>query len=219
MAMSNETMNLTERDDSNFFIRFVKYFIPWKGDKSSEVVRKIVFMCSIVLFSMSINQLKNYLVPSEEAKSYTKDVVEQYESDVLPACVGIHADIVDVQDAVRNHRRRGRRRLDLAEGIAEQAVALFRHIDRTGIVRIHAGKVASRIFRGPGKEDVGTDPGVDFQNLGKKAENGFGIVGIGSADIHDVILFSLENNHKIITKRRRLDNTCQRQKKGYNEKS
>ena len=79
MAMSNETMNMTERDDSNFFIRFVKYFIPWKGDKSSEVVRKIVFMFSIVLFSMSINQLKNYLVPSEEAKSYTRDVVEQYE--------------------------------------------------------------------------------------------------------------------------------------------
>ncbi len=80
MAMSNETANLTERDSSNFFLRFVKYFIPWKGDKSNEILRKIVFMGSIVLFSMSIDQLSDYLGASkEEQRSYIQDVVVKYE--------------------------------------------------------------------------------------------------------------------------------------------
>ena len=80
MAMSNETANLTERDSSNFFLRFVKYFIPWKGDGRSEIMRKVVFMASIVLFSMSIDQLSDYLGASrEEQKSYIQEVVVKYE--------------------------------------------------------------------------------------------------------------------------------------------
>ena len=80
MAMFNETANLTDRDDSNFFLRFVKYFIPWKGDKSSEVVRKAAFCASLVLFSMSLNKLSDYLGASrEEQKSYIQEVVVQYE--------------------------------------------------------------------------------------------------------------------------------------------
>ena len=30
MSMANETMNLSEKDDTNFFVRVVRYFIPWK---------------------------------------------------------------------------------------------------------------------------------------------------------------------------------------------
>ena len=33
MSMANETMNLSEKDDTNFFVRVVRYFIPWKGDR------------------------------------------------------------------------------------------------------------------------------------------------------------------------------------------
>jgi sortase B len=80
MAMFNETANLTERDGSNFFLRFVKYFIPWKGDKSNEIIRKIAFCGSIALFAMSLNKLSDYLGASrEEQKSYIQDVVIQYE--------------------------------------------------------------------------------------------------------------------------------------------
>jgi hypothetical protein len=46
MSMANETMNLSEKDDTNFFVRVVRYFIPWKGDGAGEVFRKIVFMFS-----------------------------------------------------------------------------------------------------------------------------------------------------------------------------
>ena len=82
MAMSNETANLTERDTSNFFLRFFKYFIPWKGDKRNEIIRKIAFCTSIALFSMSIDQLSDYLGASkEEQKSYIQQVVDEYEPE------------------------------------------------------------------------------------------------------------------------------------------
>ena len=53
MSMANETMNLSEKDDTNFFVRVVRYFIPWKGDRAGEVFRKIVFMFSICLLYTS----------------------------------------------------------------------------------------------------------------------------------------------------------------------
>ena len=39
MSMANETMNLSEKDDTNFFVRVVRYFIPWKGDGAGEGVK------------------------------------------------------------------------------------------------------------------------------------------------------------------------------------
>lgn len=81
MSMANETMNLTEKDDTNFFIRFFKYFIPWKGDSRGEVVRKIIFMFSIFLFCISLNQLKDFLAADKEELSYGQEVVNKYEPD------------------------------------------------------------------------------------------------------------------------------------------
>lgn len=110
MAMSNETINLTERDDSNFFVRFVKYFIPWKGDKSSEVVRKVIFMASIVLFSMSLNQLSDYLGASrEEQKSYIQEVVVKYEpkfDDNVNYEANTGSDDIDIANPEATHKKR-----------------------------------------------------------------------------------------------------------------
>jgi sortase B len=77
--MANETSNLKEKDNANFFIRFLKYFLPWKGDDRSEVMRKIVFMFSIVLFCFSLGQLEDFLKADEETKTYIQDVVVKYE--------------------------------------------------------------------------------------------------------------------------------------------
>lgn len=110
MAMSNETANLTERDTSNFFVRFVKYFIPWKGDKSSEIMRKAVFMVSIVLFSMSLGQLSDYLGASrEEQKSYIQDVVIQYEpkfDDDVNYDANTGGDDIDISNPEASNRKR-----------------------------------------------------------------------------------------------------------------
>lgn len=74
MSMANETINLAPKDESNFFVRFIKYFIPWKGDNKSEVIRKIFFAFSIVIFCISINQLKDFLQTDDEAKSYATQI-------------------------------------------------------------------------------------------------------------------------------------------------
>ena len=80
MSMANETRNISEKDDMNFFIRFIKYFIPWKGDKSGEVIRKIVFVFSIFLFAFSVNELTDFLKSDEAELNYAQEIVK-YEPD------------------------------------------------------------------------------------------------------------------------------------------
>ncbi len=63
MSMYNELSSLrhTEEKEENFFIRFFKYFVPWKGDGLSEIFRKLVFIASIVVFCYSMSDLSEYL--------------------------------------------------------------------------------------------------------------------------------------------------------------
>ncbi len=80
MSMANEICNITEKDNTNFFIRFIKYFVPWKGDKASEVVRKVVFMFSIFLFVFSLNELTDFLKTDEAELNYAQQIIK-YEPD------------------------------------------------------------------------------------------------------------------------------------------
>ena len=66
MSMANEAVDLSEKDETNFFIRVLKYFIPWKGDGAGEVVRKIVFMGSIAVFCFSLGKLSDFLKADEK---------------------------------------------------------------------------------------------------------------------------------------------------------
>lgn len=75
MSMANETTGINkERDNSNFFVRFFKYFVPWKGDRASEIFRKIVFVASIALFCTSVNQLTDFLETDKGAIEYTSQI-------------------------------------------------------------------------------------------------------------------------------------------------
>ncbi|SDA19017.1 sortase B [Ruminococcus sp. YE71] len=75
MSMTNETLGLEkQRDNSNFFVRFFKYFVPWKGDGAGEVIRKIIFVGSIVLFCSSINQLTDFLETDKETLEYSAQI-------------------------------------------------------------------------------------------------------------------------------------------------
>ena len=80
MSMANEVKNLSEQDNTNFFIRFIKYFVPWKGDGSSEIIRKIVFVFSIVLFVMSLNELTDFLKTDQAELNYAQSI-PKYEPD------------------------------------------------------------------------------------------------------------------------------------------
>lgn len=100
MSMANETMNLSEKDDTNFFVRVVRYFIPWKGDGAGEVFRKIVFMFSIVLFCVSLNELSDFLKADEQDQSYIQEIVN-YEpdfSDNVDLSKNNGSDDIDVSD-------------------------------------------------------------------------------------------------------------------------
>lgn len=79
MSMANETMNLTPQDKSNFFVRVLKYFVPWKGDGVSEVIRKFVFVFAIIIFCVSLGQLKAFLQTSEADKSYVQKIQDELE--------------------------------------------------------------------------------------------------------------------------------------------
>lgn len=81
MSMANEVYNLAPRDESNFFVRFLKYFIPWKGDNKNEIVRKIIFAFSIVVFCISINQLKAFLQEDAAEKNYALQVRDELSPD------------------------------------------------------------------------------------------------------------------------------------------
>ena len=100
MSMANETMNLSEKDDTNFFVRVVRYFIPWKGDGAGEVFRKIVFMFSIVLFCVSLNELSDFLKADEQDQNYMQEIVN-YEpdfSDDVDLSKNNGSDDIDVSD-------------------------------------------------------------------------------------------------------------------------
>lgn len=38
-----------EKSNDNIFMKIVKYLIPWKGDRPGEIIRKIVFLCAVIV--------------------------------------------------------------------------------------------------------------------------------------------------------------------------
>ena len=80
MSMANEVKNLSAVVNSNFFVRFLKYFIPWKGDGVGEIIRKFIFIGSIVIFALSINELTDFLKTDQAELNYAQGIVK-YEPD------------------------------------------------------------------------------------------------------------------------------------------
>lgn len=81
MSMANEIYNLAPKDESNFFIRFFKYFVPWKGDDRQEIIRKLIFVFSIVVFCISVGQLEAFLQEDEEEKNYAIKISDELAPD------------------------------------------------------------------------------------------------------------------------------------------
>ena len=79
MSMMNELAGLKNENGKrkeNFFVRFIKYFIPWKGDGFSEVLRKLVFAASIVVFCISVSDLSDYL----NGNAKTNELIEEMQT-------------------------------------------------------------------------------------------------------------------------------------------
>ena len=61
-------------------IRFLKFFIPWKGDPAREVFRKLVFLIALVVFIGAFSYLGMYLtnrITYETNKSRTEELLDE----------------------------------------------------------------------------------------------------------------------------------------------
>lgn len=69
-------MENIEKD--NVFIRILKYLIPWKGDRPTEIIRKIIFLCaSVVLVTTVVIFIKSNL-ESKEAVQNNESLSEMF---------------------------------------------------------------------------------------------------------------------------------------------
>ena len=64
-AVKRANRDFKEQNDDNvnkpnWFIRFLKSFIPWKGDKGREIARKCVFLVAFITLLAMLFQLVNY---------------------------------------------------------------------------------------------------------------------------------------------------------------
>ncbi len=80
MSMASELSgSKAPKKDENFFVRVLKYFIPWKGDRAGEIIRKFVFAASVVCFCISVQGVLGYY------KVDTKEVERQEQiADLAP---------------------------------------------------------------------------------------------------------------------------------------
>ena len=74
MSMAEEINTTHVKDNTNFFVRAARYFIPWKGDGFSEIFRKLMFIASIAVFAVSLDSLADYLRADEQELSYFEEI-------------------------------------------------------------------------------------------------------------------------------------------------
>lgn len=91
MSMMNELSCLKQqgrkKPEENFFVRFLKYFLPWKGDGFSEVLRKLVFAVSVAVFCLSLGELSEYL----NGNAKTEELINEMQS-IKPAVQDYQTD-------------------------------------------------------------------------------------------------------------------------------
>lgn len=74
MSMANEINTTHVKEKSNFFLRALRYFVPWKGDGAAEVFRKVMFVASVAVFAVSLDSLADYLRADEQELSYFEEI-------------------------------------------------------------------------------------------------------------------------------------------------
>ena len=83
--MSNIEENKSEKE--NIFLRIAKYLFPWKGDKPTEIIRKIVFLTALTtlvitgtnLILAQINRINDNAINKELSESYHGSATSKVE--------------------------------------------------------------------------------------------------------------------------------------------
>lgn len=72
--------NYVEKE--NIFLRIAKYLIPWKGDKPTELIRKIIFLASAIVLVVSLCSLISYEVGRARDNRDNEDLSNLYHGSV-----------------------------------------------------------------------------------------------------------------------------------------
>ena len=62
----------------NIFIRILKYLVPWKGDKPTEIFRKIIFLTALITLIVSVTNLILAQVNRVVDNSLNEEIAETY---------------------------------------------------------------------------------------------------------------------------------------------
>ena len=74
-------MNKSENKE-NVFVRIAKYLIPWKGDKVSEIIRKIVFLTAAVVLTITLSIIVTDAVQRARTQNEDEKRANQFHSNV-----------------------------------------------------------------------------------------------------------------------------------------
>ena len=66
---------MAETETKSIFKRARDYFIPKKGDRRDDVIKKIVFLFSVAVFVVSVVQLGLFLKDKGKEESYQQEIM------------------------------------------------------------------------------------------------------------------------------------------------
>lgn len=59
-------------------VRFFKYIFPWKGDGVGEILRKIIFLIALIIFSISLSYIGSYFYQRYQSSKTATEISETY---------------------------------------------------------------------------------------------------------------------------------------------
>lgn len=68
--------NFVEKE--NIFLRIAKYLIPWKGDKTPEIIRKVIFLAAAVVLAVSLVTIFTFLGGNAQDQRLNNQISEIY---------------------------------------------------------------------------------------------------------------------------------------------
>lgn len=73
---------MAEKTNENAFLKLAKNLIPWKGDKVTEIIRKIIFLAAIIVLVVTLATLFSYKGRIAGETKENEELAELYHSAV-----------------------------------------------------------------------------------------------------------------------------------------
>lgn len=70
-------------------VRFFKYIFPWAGDSIGEVIRKIIFLIALIVFSISLSYLGSYFYQRYQSSKTAAEISETYYEETPTSSVSL----------------------------------------------------------------------------------------------------------------------------------